>query len=861
MRKISNIILAGIACSAILSCSAEKNNFFSRNYHNTTARYNAYFIARLKLKEVESVIEKNHVNNYNEILRVFSAIDSSTIQSEKSQLQDCIRKASIAIQRHPNSKWVDDCYILIGKARYYTGDFINAIETFKYVNTTSENDNARHEALIMLMRVFIDHNEDNNAMAVSDYLNKEKLNFENRKKLSLTRAYFNEKFEDYDNVVKYLVESAPYLRKKENADRIHFIIAQIYQLKGFDAEAYNYYSECLSVNPTFELAFYTKLNMAEVTQLSEEQDVRKVRKYFRTLLRDRKNSEFRDKIYYEMGNFEKKQNNTDESIEYYKLSVQSNVNNPRQKAYSYLKLGEIYFEEFKNYELAKSYYDSVVSVLPRDDEIYPDVSVRQEVLADFVTQINTIHNQDSLLKLAEMDTSSINRIIEAEIESRRLKAEAESNRLKNNKSDNISVQTNVFQTFNETRMPGDLSGATWYFYNVNASGIGQNEFRRIWGERKLEDHWRRSNKESASQFNESTDIAEPGLTEDAQTSMQQGSGQAQSEKGKMLATIPFTPEAKKESLARIEQAYYNLGNIYNFKLNEKAESAGAFETLLERFPETINEAEVRYLLYLIYGEVEQNDKRQFHSDMLLARFPNSIFSKLILNPNYREESNLASERLKSIYEEAYRWYETDSLMLAFNLVKEGESAYPDNDFSDNLKLLEILISGKRDGIYKYQFELQEFKKKYPDSELLGYIDTLLISSEEFQKAEMLRKEIQFMQYYDQVHYFVIIYPGKTRLADELPLAIDAFNKNFYSGLQLKIGNLLFDNENSMIIVNEFNLVNDAMDYFKKFNENVTSLNVSPSLKSYNFVISKDNFQVLYQTKGFIEYLEFFRKNY
>ena len=164
----------------LLGCSPQKDNFISKVYNNTTAHYNAYFIAKTKLAEVEDAIDKNNQNNFNEILNIFSTVDSSTIKSEHAQLEDVIRKASIAIQRHANSKWVDDCFILIGKARYYMADFANAIATFKYVNTKSKDPAARHEALVELMRTFIDDKEDNNAIAVSDYLSHEKLNFENR---------------------------------------------------------------------------------------------------------------------------------------------------------------------------------------------------------------------------------------------------------------------------------------------------------------------------------------------------------------------------------------------------------------------------------------------------------------------------------------------------------------------------------------------------------------------------------------------------------------------------------------------------------------------------------------------------------
>jgi len=47
--------------------------------------------------------------------------------------------ASISIQRHPNSRWVNDNYLMVGLARLYACDYQNAILTFKYVNTKSQN--------------------------------------------------------------------------------------------------------------------------------------------------------------------------------------------------------------------------------------------------------------------------------------------------------------------------------------------------------------------------------------------------------------------------------------------------------------------------------------------------------------------------------------------------------------------------------------------------------------------------------------------------------------------------------------------------------------------------------------------------
>ena len=63
-------------------------------------------------------------------------------------------------------------------------------------------------------------------------------------------------------------------------------------------------------------------------------------------------------------------------------------------------------------------------------------------------------------------------------------------------------------------------------------------------------------------------------------------------------------------MKQIEDAHYTLGNIYNFDLVEKPNAATTFEELINRYPQTEYEAEVSYLLYLIYQELGDSIKSE-----------------------------------------------------------------------------------------------------------------------------------------------------------------------------------------------------------------------------------------------------------
>lgn len=836
-------------------CSSERHNPVSKAFHNTTARYNAYYYAKERIKEIQGIVKSSDVNNFNDILNIYPKFDTTLSNTYKTQTEDCIKKASIAIQIHKNSKWVDDSYIQIGLARYYDRDFVNAIETFKYVNTKSEDDDARHLALVHLIRVFADYGEHTNAEAVIDYLKKETLDKQNEKLLYVNKAYLFQLKNNYDLMVQNLALAAPLLTRSEGRAKIHFIVGQVYQELGFDSEAYNNYKKCIASNPEYELYFYARLNMAQVTELSKNSDIKSVRKHFKKLLSDKKNREFQDKIYYEMAEFEGKQNNIDEALDNYKLSVATSVSNNRQKGMSYHKLGVIYYDTLGNYSLAKSYYDSAIQALPGDFENYTAIKQRQEVLADFVAQLDIIKTQDSLLHLSSLDSLELmaqldSQITKLEIEAKVKKEKAE------RRARNKSTYTSPFDI-------GKGSGSSkWYFDNPSAIGIGQTEFRKKWGNRHLEDHWRRSNKSSSG-----PSVDEVELSAIAVNGNGNGGGEVEGEQvtkeTKMFVLynqLPHSDNQKEAALAMIEEAYYKLGNLYNFDLYEKSNAANSFETLLYRFPATNYEPEVLYLLYLIYQDIDSTQSPQYQSK-LLEKYPNTTYAKLINNPDYTEESNEAAAQQKIIYEQAYKLYAQQDYKASMFLIDEALDGTPETIFTPRIKLLRILIIGKTTDISKYKYELDKFIKENPDSDVTAYAKTLAESAENFEKRLAKLRGVNYIESFDQVHYFVVVYDAAEGTTDKINTIINRFHLKKYPKSNLNAGSLSLNEEQAIILVTDFAGIETAIDYYSKFDEARKEIEVLSNSKIHTFVITKDNFSIFYQQNGLAEYMDFFSKNY
>lgn len=850
--RLSLTLLALGAGVLLWRCSPNQNTITSDVYHNTTAHFNGYFYAREKILEIEKTIVQSLDDDPNQILRLFPKLDTTLAHSYKKDTEEVIKMASISIQRHPNSRWLDDNYLLVGLARLYDCDYQNAIQTFKFVNTKGKDPNVRHLAIIHLIRTFTEQGDYPRAEEAIEFLAKEKLSDQNTKRYYLEKAYYYQVRGNFDNLVRNLTAADTLLTRADRKGRIYFLIGQVYQHLGFRSEAYSYYRKCLTTNPEYEIDFYARLNMAQVAELANYKNRRLIRNQFVKLLNDTKNEEFKDKIHYELGEFERKQENLEEALKEYKLAAHAGKNR-RIQGNAFLRAGEIYFDSLRKFSLAKAYYDSAITSLPKETEGYEAISKRQKVLGEFVTYTETIQWQDSLLTLAALDSTFLRQRVDSVLASRQPKEDGKKKKKKRSESRGDGGQNSSF-------FQGESTSTTdWYFGNPGAVSTGQSEFRRIWGNISLEDNWRRSTKSAnASQAlvtttpsseakpNESTETLPAGPAPDAEFT-------------KLYEAIPRTDEARQAALSKIEEAYFKLGDLYYFQLEEKQNATESYETLLRRFPSSEYKPEVLYKLYLIHKE-RGDDVTDRLAEQLKTEFPSSTFTRILLNPDYLKETSVAQEKQKIIYRDAYAEFQRNNLRGTQEKIKQARSI-GETQFTPQLELLQILITGKTEDVTRYQYELGEFLKKYPEGKLHLYAEELLTSSKTFlEKAERARG-IRFSASFDEPHYFVIVHRIYDQASTEIAKRLDAMSNEYFRKLNLVSTNLILDDQYALTFVGDLPGQRDAVDYLRSFESRLVKERPFSTLNFHNFVITKENFNIFYRNKALDEYLSFFDRYY
>ncbi len=824
-------------------------------------------------------LDKKVKDNYTKVIPVYNYGTKQEAQQLNEKWDRSIQKASIAIQKHSmifdgeeKVKWIDDCYMLIGEAYFYKQEYISARRTFNFVIKEYNKTDMKYNAMLWLAQTYNQTGEYEKAEPLLNLVTKDvnegKVPAEVVETLPQVYADHYVRQEKYDQALEYLYEAISYHPKRLLKTRLMFILAQIFEMKGDLYRASDLYAQVVKRTPPYEMAFQAKINMARSYDASTG-DSKMIVKTLNKMLKDDKNKDFKDQIYFALSEVALKDHDTLLAINYLKKSVTTSTIDNYQKAKSSLTLADIYFS-LPKYEPAQAYYDTAVMFIPTDYPNYDAIKARTNVLSDLVDNLITIQLQDSLQRLVNMSESDRNAVIDNLIEIYQAEQARLEEEAKLQKS--LEAQQQVSGTFaGSGPSPQGLPDASgkWYFYNQSTKTYGYNEFIRKWGKRRYEDLWRLSNKQlSAFASNEE----EEQLSDTTKSDTVLTAASDPLNRAYYLKDLPFSDTAMQESDKKIEDAYFNLGKLYRDGLKDDQESALAFETLNERFPENEYKLQVYYYLYKIFTETGDIEKAAFYKGLIIDNYPDSDYAKILSDPQYFAKLAAEKNKVAELYQETFLAYETGHYYMVITKSDFALQTYGDTtELSPKFAYLRAIAIGKTDITDSLVSNLQRIIQKYPNSEVKTLSQNVLAhladENPEYAGAVVTGEGIEpekpspYISNPSSQHLFMMIVDSREVRLNPLKVKISDFNLKMFSLERLNINSIVLDNEHYMVTVGNFNSSEKAMEYFNAIviNDYVYADLMAGTFQ--NFIISTENYATFFKEKNIEEYQKFFDNEY
>jgi tetratricopeptide (TPR) repeat protein len=823
----------------------------------------------------------NLKDNFAVILPVYNYGDKSS-SSKISQYADvaikkaqkCIQKHSMIFNKKEFNKWIPDCYLLMGKAYFYKQDYPMSRRTFEFVIKTYNKSDTKYEAMLWMAQANMQMGDFSRAEPILD-------NIQNKikggqapdkyeKELNLIYANYFILQKNYTPAVDYLNRALELKLKHTMKSRCLFILAQIHQNNGELQEASKLYTEVIKRNASFEIEFNAKINLA-LCYIANSNDKSYIVKKLTKMLRDDKNKEQLDQVNYALAVVYLKDGDTLKAIDYLTKSVATSKTNNYQKAISALQLADIHFAR-KTYQKAQAYYDSTMRFLPKDYPNYKELSKRTLTLTDLVKNLVIIEREDSLQKLANMSEAQrnvvIDKIISKVYEEERKKAEAEQ----------LRQEAMLFGQNSEMPLAGGGVGAgSWYFYNPTTLASGYSTFVKKWGHRTLEDNWFLNDKNIVAIVNENPSDTSSGEPSDSSGGKKKEDKKLDNNKSRSfyLKDIPFKPEQLEASNTKLIQAYYNLGFIYIEGLKDYDGSIGSFETLLSRFPTNKYYVGTCYELYRLYGDLDNKERSDYYKNLILTRFPETDFAKLLINPDYYKEIQSRHQEVASLYGDTYRAFTNQQYYMVINNCDLALKTYPtDTALMPKFEYLKALATGKIEVVDSLVAEMKSVIKKYPKSNVRPLAQNVLdyLGKQHNSKGEPIvtdtttKVEDTGPKIYsfspEAIHFYVLIVNNDKTDVEALKVKIADFDSKYHDLENLQVNSLLLEGSQEMITVNNFPNSEKGLNYYLSIKDNdYIFTKVKQTGDYYQFVISADNYPIFYKSKNIQQYIKFFEKNY
>ena len=902
--KIRNCAILLALASCLLACSTKKNTAVSRGFHQMKTKYNIYHNGSVSFIEGEEAIKEANKDNFAAIINLYPVSNHEAASAATSQMDRTIEKCRKCIKLHSiktkpkinydkkrnNPKyaaWLEqeefnnkmgDAWMMLAKAEFHKGDFLGSVSTFNYIVRHYAHDaDMVARCQLWIARAYAEMGW---LYEAEDALNKVQVDNLSRKHAPLYAAASADvllKNQRYKEAIPFIKIALPEEKRKMYRPRFQFVLGQLYQLQGDNNQAKLAYEKVLKMQPSNEMDFNARLRISQLNE-SPKEAVKQLNK----IAKLDKNKDLLDQIYGAIGNVYLAQKDTTKALEYYTKAIESSTQNGLEKANVLVIAGDIYYEQ-RNYIKASPCYKEATQIISVDDDEYERIQRRSETLDELVVEYSVVQLQDSLQALSKLSETE-QRVVVDSIIARLIRAEEEAKEQEEQAARAAANGVGPRSVNTSNMLGGGAQSRDWYFYNPQLLRSGQQYFRTQWGNRTLEDNWRRLSKAmSSSAYDEEsqedellTDSLAGDTMELADTPMETDDHKPEY----YLQQIPKTEADIHQSNELIANALYNMVYIYRDRGGDQALSDETFHDFCKRFPNHELLVDLYYMQYLT--ALKTNDMiaaEQYRQD-IMRLFPGTNEAYIVSQPDYFNKLRRMSVEQDSLYEQTYTAY-TQNL---FAQVKENktyaETNYPLSPLMPRFLFLNAIAVAKTEGQDAFVIQLQDMVTRYPESELASMAKDMLAlmgqgaesqvgdlsSLQTKRSAEPIQEvmdsvEVTFDPTPNTPAMLLLIIKQDEQQLNQLlyDIALFNFSQFMIKDFDLK-QNLNFDKDQSAVLVSGFEKLDEAIWYHNLL---IKDPEISQKFSSNNVqavCITQTNFELIGKHFTLADYLEWFKTN-
>lgn len=662
--------------------------------------------------------------------------------------------------------------------------------------------------------------------------------------LAPAKAHYYIKQKAYEDAIPSLEQAIEVANKRKDKARYAFILAQIYQMIGQYSAATEQFERVVKFRPNYEMEFSARmsevLNQYQSGALTSDKAVKQLER----MLKDDKNEEYKGRLYFAIAEIYLKKNDEDKGVEFLELALKEGTGNGTQRAEAFLKLARIYYAK-EDYVQSSDYYRQGLAGLKKTDDRYEETKSISDALALIANKIQTIQLQDSLLEISKMTDEE-----KRELAARMKKEQDEQRRQLLIEQSNNSASPNIAQS----RRPGgtarQAAKSNWFAYDERSVKRGLREFERTWGNRVLEDNWRRSAANTSIAATEEDSTANNVISDDQVVNLLRG-----------------VPQSKKQIEAaqnKLMEAYFELGELFREKIAKYQKSIETHETLLRRFPDNKYEPQTLYGLYKSHLALGHDVNMENTKSQLINKYPNSVYAKVLADPAYANKVNEDSKLLNTFYDNTYDDFQSGDYQSALNKLQQVESRFgKNNDLQGRFDLLKAMVAGKLQGKDAYVKGLKDVVARYPNSD------------EQRKAREILRLlgasgvslpgvEAQKYTYQPDALHYVLIALEPDAVLNDCKIAVSNFNNKYFKLSKLRISNIFLTQPNGgekipLVVVRRFSNAKEGLEYLETVEKNSQDFVKDAQYEIYP--VTQSSYRQIIKSKSLEEYRDFFRSNY